>query len=56
MVLCLKTRESRSLPGLPRTKPLYISDSNKRDAFLIETSRFCLSPRLAVEAGFDGHE
>src|SRR3954452_22930174 len=25
MVLCLKTRESRSLPGLPRTKSLFMT-------------------------------
>src|SRR5215203_740268 len=47
MVLCLKTRESRSLPDLPRTKPS--SSFSRRFG---AASRLRLSKAVAVDAGW----
>ena len=47
MVLCLKTRESRSLPGLPRTNttPLYRYRQRETRRFFTRAPRSCLSSR-----------
>ena len=46
MVLCLKTRESRSLPGLPRTNttPLYTIFDNQTAVSRLERRGLCLCP------------
>src|SRR3954453_8170709 len=57
MVLCLKTRESRSLPDLPRTNRLFTTTPTQHDAALTGVSRrvWLWGPSGAFKAGFAVH-
>jgi hypothetical protein len=55
MVLCLKTRESRSLPGLPRTNNASHDIDNTNAALTCLRRRVCLcGASSAFEACFEG--
>ena len=57
MVLCLKTRESRSLPGLPRTNstPRFTRSTPRTRRFFIRAPRSCLSPLLPSKPALKAH-